>query len=1791
MFSSEHFTMPPKPSDFKAVIYTRSTQLIKSRFVKLKELVDQLALATEPLTPVQNKKLLAYTSELKKKRQEFENNLQRAIALEDDEIDDQTLSNDQDEIESLFSHTQATIETLLPIEQPKTPSPLDETTSSIDFARQTASQVRLPKLDLQRFSGDPLTWTSFINLFDTTIHRNASLSSVMKFQYLLSVLNGEPLNLVKGLNLTAQNYLVAYDLLRERYHNARRLQSLHLNQLLDLPNITAHSLKGLRHFVNLFTEHSQALKALNCDVTANNPLLSALLLRKMDQELRKKLEGFRSLSADEPSSHTLPDVGDIIKFLNTECSQTEDASIHNTFQVNKPAHASSHHKALPKKANLRCDVAMVTTQGSNVPPSQVKVKSASAQCFVCNSNAHKIYSCDMFKSKTPHERHQLIKQHRRCVSCLGNHDIRDCQSQATCRTCNKRHHTMLHFHSQGTQANHSALPQGDKNRQTSADSPTIEARTHTVALTSQGHQRSLGPRHSTVLLGTLLVKLTSPQGTTHVFRALLDSGSMCDLITEHAAQLLGVRRFKSDIQLTGLSQHTTHNKGQTYLNLETLSGQLIASEHPMLILDKLTVDLPRVPVSPEVFELTKQYCLADPSFHLPGRIDVVIGGALYPQLLTNKQFSLGHHMPHVVGTHFGYIVMGPAPCAPLSFEISPSEQSSSHIVSLHAISDSDLHTSLQRFWTQEELPVYNKRTAQQELCDESFRTTHTRASDGRYTVRLPFKEAHPTLGASQSISERRFHALERKFAAQPQFSTLYHEFMHEYATLDHMSKCQTINLSSPHYYLPHHGVLKENSSTTKLRTVFDASAKTSTGVSLNDILLTGRKLQSNICDVLSHFRRHNIVFSCDIRQMYRQIRIHPDDRHFQLILWRDTPQEPLATYKLNTVTYGMNSSPYLAIKTLNQLANDEGESFPAAAQVLRTQTYVDDIITGADTEEEALELQTQLVRLLKRGGFELRKWISNSTRLLQNLPEQHLESPVFLQESEQPHFSILGLHWSPTSDCFTYSLNFYTDSRPTKRSVLSFIAKIYDPCGFLAPCIMSAKCFMQLLWTTGLSWDEPLPTDLVQKWNLFVTNAQDLTKVSIPRSFQFSHSSTIELHGFSDASESGYAAVIYFRCQLPNNEIVIRPVMAKTRVAPLKRVTLPRLELCAAHLLAQLVAHCQKLFNNIITSDHIYAWCDSSVVLTWLRTPPYRLKTYVANRVSQTQELIPLDAWRHIASADNPADCASRGIYASQLVDHALWWTGPPWLKFPHCNWPASSFVPMDISTLDETKATPLVVLTAAPKTEWDLLSKYSSWEKLQRIVALTLRFIHNCRTSQRIKGPLVPSETLCARLKIFKLVQDTAFAEEVSVLQKQRPCSTRLQRLQPFVDPEGVLRVGGRLSRSALPQDSQHPVLLPKKHHIVDLIVDHCHKTNLHAGPQLTQSILAQTVWILSARSVVRSRIFKCVVCFKNKPRNQAPLMGDLPPSRVIPARPFMSTGIDYCGPFTFKVVNLRSVKHLKMYLCVFVCMVTKAVHLEVVTDLSSNGFIAALTRFVSRRGFCTDIFSDCGTNFVGADASLRNLLESTLHSPQSKDSIQHFATQRGMKFHFNSPATPHMGGLWESAVKSAKYHLKRVVGDSVLTLTEFMTLATQVEAMLNSRPLTPLSSDPSDLTALTPGHFLIGAPLVSIPEPDVHDLPNNRLKHWHLIQAFNQRIWKRWSVEYLHTLQQRGKWTLKNDNLKVGDLVLVHAASSPLNWPLARVINIHPGADGVVRVVDLKTQNGQLTRPAVKLFPLPSN
>jgi len=1754
--------------------FIRTCNLIKARLNKIMSYVTSLPTDT-PLEPVDQQRLLVYEAEVSLKRAEFEKNLKKLLDMSTlpTDYDENNAIERQDEIDDLCVSIQSTIKTYL-LKFKSDDDSQSESSHVNDHENTGLSAVRLPRIDLKHFNGDPQTWVAYINLYDATIHANSTLPPAVKFQYLLGTLSGEALNLIKSLPISDPNYNIAYNMLRERYHSVRRLSALHMNKIIDLPAVSFSNAKNLRNFLNTFNENSQALKALGCNIVEDNPLLTSMLLRKLDSHILNKFESSRS------DSQALPTVKEVIKFLSDQCVHAEDVSMHSSDNTSKWSKFNSHISSSTPRSNPGKPHPRVTTLVSTQNDADT---STGNSCFACSKPGHKIYICTLFKEKTPQERYQIVKSQHRCFSCLGNHETSNCKSKNSCFKCHKKHHTLLHL--DRLIKNNADLSSNDV-KTTAHNSQSNNEQSQFAAVSTNVAQTQT---NTTVLLATVLVKLVTKKGNSHVFRALVDSCSQCDFISERAAQLLGVQRHKSTICVNGISQSLATSNGIAYLHIDTLNNNRVSENHPMLILDRITSDLPKTPLSSDLVDLVKSYPLSDPHYHRPGPVDVLLGGALFPIIFTGEKKPLGPNLPFIMNTVFGHTLMGRAPC----HGDPNSDRNSTHLTTLLTISDFDLHSSIQRFWEHEEPPKSTQVTPDEELCENHFVNTHSRDSTGRYCVRLPFKPNHPPLGESTETAKQRLFSLENRFKTQPHFKEAYVKVIDDYLNSGHMRCCETI--PDNNYCLPHHGVLKDSSSTTKLRTVFDASSKTSTNVSLNDILLTGSKLQVNIFDVLFHFRRHNVVFTCDIRQMYRQIRIHPEDQRFQIIFWRNDSSLPLETYFLETVTFGMNSSPFLALRTLRQLAQDERELYPEAADVLLNHTYIDDVIAGHEDEEKAQRLQFQLIALLKKGCFDLRKWASNSATLLGSFPSSHHEVPKFVDSTDQPFFSILGLYWSPTHDCFSFNFHLESFSRckPTKRNVLSMIAKIsYDPCGFLSPVTMWVKIFMQLLWSKGFSWDEILPPDLVETWNTFVAQLSSLSEIEIPRSLQISRLKVIQLHGFSDASESGYSAVVYLRCSEDNESVIVRQLISKTRVAPLKRITLPRLELCGSHLLAKLISYCLSLLKPHYTVDQTFAWTDSTIVLSWIQTPPYRLKTYIANRISHIQQLVPSHIWAHVNSSSNPADCASRGIMPLELKEHPLWWHGPPWLSKSTSLWPVSSFTPINEEDLEETKPQGHTVLLTSENEPLTLLTKFSSWNKLLRVFSYVLRFIRLITHQETKRGPLTVEELKTSTLKIYQLVQRQVFSPEIHSLQQKKCCSTRIQRLAPFIDKDGLIRVGGRLKNASLDYDVKHPVLLPKNHHVVTLLVDHYHLKYLHAPPQLLQSLLAQNVWILSARSLIRSRVFHCIKCFRSKPRNKFPLMGDLPEPRVTPSRPFLDTGVDFCGPFVAKAHNLKSMRHFKLYICIFVCFSTKAVHLETTTELSSPAFISALTRFVSRRGICKNLYCDNGTNFVGANNILKSAVTSFLKNGKTQEDLIEFSTQHSITFHFNPAYAPHQGGLWEAAVKSMKYHLRRVVGESVLTIEDYNTISAKIEAILNSRPLIPLSSDPMDLTALTPGHFLIGAPLTAVPEDNLSSIPINRLKRWQQLQSFTQCIWKRWSLDYLHTLQERGKWSRNTQNLKIGDLVIIQdLLTPPLCWPLARIVSTHPGHDNVVRVVTLQTKNGTLTRPAVKVFPLPVN
>lgn len=982
--------------------------------------------------------------------------------------------------------------------------------------------------------------------------------------------------------------------------------------------------------------------------------------------------------------------------------------------------------------------------------------------------------------------------------------------------------------------------------------------------------------------------------------------------------------------------------------------------------------------------------------------------------------------------------------------------------------------------------------------------------------------------------------------------------------------------------MPHHCVIRNESLTTKVRVVFDASAATDNGLSLNQLQMVGPTLQEDLFAILTRFRMHTYVVSADIEKMFRQILVTPNQRSLQRILWRLNPEEPVEVFELNTVTYGTAAAPYLATKCIMELARECKQQWPDIAKIIEKDFYVDDLLTGANSIKQARDIVEKVLQVLKSAGFILRKWISNEAAVLQDIPIDD-QNPNVMNFKCSAQTKILGLGWQAHQDMLVYAIKELPPPKVSKRQILSEVTQIFDPLGLLSPCFISAKILLQKLWVLKLSWDETLPADLHTNWILFRKQLKDLNQIKIPRHVICNGYSELELHGFADASQNAYGACVYVRSIAQQQKTKVQLLCSKTRVAPLKLQTIPRLELCAALTLARLM---KKVVNSLNTSiDKIVYWSDSTIVLNWLQTEPRQLQMFVANRVSEIQELTDYTSWRHVPTQENPADLLSRGLLPNQLQQSTIWWQGPSFLLSSEDEWPA---MPNCEATIMELKR---AVCTAKQTqiTNSFLFSRTTNLNRLIHVIAYCKRFISNCKNKHKNKLINLTAVELKESLhNLIKLAQEETFSAEVRLLKEGHLITKgRLLRLNTFIDREGIIRVGGRLSNSEFDADKKHPIVLSADHQFTKMLFLREHLKLLHAGPQLLLSSIREQFWPIGGRNLAKKIVHNCIKCFKNKPQQSQALMGELPKARISLTAPFYTTGVDYAGPFMIKDRQGRRCKTSKAFVCLFVCFTTKAIHLELVSNLTTVAFIAALRRFSARRGKPTHIYSDNGTNFVGANRELKELSQFLIYETNS---IEEAASEIGISWHFIPVYSPHFGGLWEAGVKSTKYHLRRVAGNTILTFEELYTLLTQIEAVLNSRPLTPMSSDPNDLIPLTPAHFLIGRTLTAPADPTLTDLPESRLSRWQLVQSLQQHFWKRWSKEYISELQQRS--VKKNVTVPIteGTMVLVKEDNLPsLKWKIGRVISIHPGKDKVARVATIKTATGTIRIATAKLCPLP--
>lgn len=1626
-------------------------------------------------------------------------------------------------------------------------TPSVQTISQNSSAPLYFHHARLPRIDIPKFNGSPSDWLSFKDLFSSLILANPTLSPVEKLQYLKTSVIGSASHLLKNTALTADNFQKSWEALISFYENKRLLVNAALHSLLSLKRMTKESAHELEQLYTSIMQIYRTFETLKRPINKWDDFLVFIAVQRLDPDSVKAWEHHLGSSKEPPTWSQFNE------FITTRLLSLQ------AFEKSRMGKASASTHQNTAKSHFQ---GKMKDTHSNKPSS----------CLLCSSH-HYIANCPQYSSKTIQQRLALINKNKLCFNCLGSHKVSACRITKRCLKCGHKHHTTIH---QGTNSKTTATNVNSAGSTAENSKSTGSKQTENHVLHSSINQRSIS---STVLLATAQILVVGPNNDIVKARALIDQGSEVSLISEHLVQLLHLPRSHSSISLIGIGgKKANATKGSTQFTIRShfnTNAEVCVSAH---ILSKLTSLLPSVNIQKQSWPHLKGLILADSNFSNPGPIDIILGADVYSQIIEEGIVKGDSHSPIAQRTKLGWIISGSTNINSVS----------SQFQGYHISADTELHDLLQRFWKLEEVStsVTSSLSNDDQDCEQHYQLTHLRDHQGRYIVRLPFKQSTTKLGNSRSRALRMIMNLSKKFINDSKYEHAYSTFLDEYEKLGHMYR---VPESQPEpdsvYYLPHHGVIRESSLTTKLRVVFNGSSRTDTGYSLNDLLHTGAKLQIDVFDVLIWFRQFRYVFSTDIEKMYRQIKVHEDDWKFQRILWINQDKK-VVTYELSTVTYGLACAPFLALRTLNQLIEDEGQKFPLAIPSLTRGRYVDDIFGGADSTQQAQNIVEQLNSLCTAGGFLLQKWISNHPSILQSIsPERRADSAsIQLEDSSMIH--ILGLNWNPSIDILQFSVTSSTQTVTTKRTILSTIAKVFDPLGLLAPIIISAKIFMQELWSIKLGWDDPLPPSALQKWTRFLQQLQDIPKLTFPRWINLQSDFKVEIHGFCDASQHAVCAAVYIRSSNQREEIMTQLICAKTKVAPLKRLSIPRLELLGAVLLTNLVSQVLKILN--LTQFPLVLWTDSAVVYTWINNHPSKWKDFVRNRVCHIHEILPQAIWKFIPGIDNPADCATRGLTPNQLLKNTTWWSGPHWLSQHPSTWPQKSHTVSSKENLEEKTSKTFTTRVKSIQL-WDLIFKYSSFTRLLRITALCMKAISRFRKSQDFTNSITTQDLEAARMYWIKSVQHASFSQEIKTLSKGHILSrsNSLLRLTPFLDSNGLLRLGGRLQSSFLNSNAKHPLIVPKDSPLTSLIISDAHQRTMHGGTQATLSYIRNNYWIVGGRMPVRSFILKCIPCARYRQNRAQQIIGQLPPERVTPSRPFLNTGVDYAGPLQIKNWRGRNSRTYKAYIALFVCFSTSAIHIELVTDYTTDAFIAAYKRFVSRRGICATLISDCGTNFKGANSELQALFSA---SSKESEKIASLLANDGTQWKFNPPSAPHFGGKWEAGVKSVKYHIKRVIGNQLLTYEEMVTFLTQVEAVLNSRPLCPLTNDPDDLNVLTPAHFLIGSTLSIIPEPSLEMTKVSRLSRWQLTRQMLESFWSHWSKECLQRYLSVYKWNRESPPLIEGTIVLVvDERYPPAKWPLGRVIKSHPGKDYKVRVVTVRTQLSTLKRPITKLCPLP--
>ena len=917
-------------------------------------------------------------------------------------------------------------------------------------------------------------------------------------------------------------------------------------------------------------------------------------------------------------------------------------------------------------------------------------------------------------------------------------------------------------------------------------------------------------------------------------------------------------------------------------------------------------------------------------------------------------------------------------------------------------------------------------------------------------------------------------------------------------------------------------------------------------------------------------------------------------------------------WQWKSVIFGEKSSPDISQKVVGTCA--EEQQLPHAKRVIEEAMYMDDMIDSFIDTQVAIDTCLEIIKCLKHVNMNIMKFYSNSREVIEALPKDLLSKKVSFKEKDTilEASKVLGLNYRAEDDSFYYKCKFQdmqeffekqrmeVPKHWTKRLILRFSATCYDPPGFLSPFTVRARSVLQKLWNHKLEWDTAIPEDFSTQWQQWLNEMFSLEAlITIPRHLMLDQAKGVQLHVFVDASTDIFAATAYLVVETEELEVESTVVLskgvrdekrlvrrayitaAKARVTPTKTESISRLELAACVIgvrLGHMVAKCYELDPE----DTMY-WTDSMNCMFWFNTPANTLKTFVAHRVGEVQNHSKVENWRHVPTDLNPADIPTRKPSIEELAKNKVWWTGPSFLVKGKKNWPPK-FIPSTCTEDARIEFRKFAVMNILRQPvcqiergldpeRYSVGKIYNGFKRLVHVTAIFLGLL--CRI---ILTPKAYREALyfqCRRAQRDSL--------DLSELMTQLETGKKIQNrkflsLDPFLDETGLLRSRSRLSEcSHLTYDAKNPIILDKAGRFTKLLVQHYHWIHGHAvGEETIKAQLRQRFYIIGLNQMVKAARTGCKICDIQRTRPFQQKMAPLPKYRFeAPLRAFAKTGLDFAGPFETKFGRGRA--HKKVYILVLTCMQTRAVHLEVTDSVDLTAVMNALSRFVDIRGMPTDILSDNFSTFISHDKELQEWVRN-LDLNMAIDPVE-----ANVKWHFTPPYAPHHGGIYESMVKATKRALKTVSDKNLLDLDEFRTFVSRSAALLNGRPLARVVEN-ATIKILTPNHFLMGNLGGAVTTDKL-----SPTKRWKTISKLQDEFWKIFQNNYIHELKRLRKWKLVNDEVRLGQIVL--EATSNLGtgcWRLAKVIELIPSIDGIIRKVRVRNSSGEFERAITNLSPL---